>query len=272
MTITETKTNLLNKLGNHHMTEKIVVDNIELLIWNHIYKRNGYDKYPVIMREVDCHRGRADIVCAVIRKNILDYSTLKHLGVSLSQPAKAKILSWFDKRSPNSVEYISKVTGLVEKTVRRHLRDMLELGFVESNANGTWVLSKKFKLPDIEIWAFEVKLHNWKRAFYQALRYRGFSHHIIVVMPAEYSKIPVKNIELFREMNVGLMAIDQQGKLEFIEKPQREKPSSKRHHLYALGQIISEFCRLYPDYQHRKETRLVPQLKRFVCQGLFHIK
>jgi DNA-binding transcriptional ArsR family regulator len=267
----KTKTNLTNKSGYHYMTEKIVVDNLEELIWDAISKKSVY-KYPIIMREVDCHRGRADIVCAVMRKNNVDYSTLKHLGLSLSQPAKAKIFSWLDKSSPRSEEYISKVTGLVEKTIRRHLRDLLDLGLVGHDAIGKWTLGKNFKLPDIEVWAFEVKLHNWKRAFYQALRYRGFSHRITVVMPAENLKMPVKNIELFKEMNVGLMSIDQQGKLEFIKKPLREKPTSKRHYLYALGQVISEFCRLYPDYQYKSKTHFMPQLRRLFSQVLFHIQ
>lgn len=271
MITAEIKTNLTNKSSYHHMTEKIVVDNLEELIWDAIPKKNGCS-YPIIMREVDCHRGRADIVCAVIRKNNIDYSALKHLGVSLSQPAKAKILSWLDKRSPYSEEYISKVTGLVEKTIHKHLRELLEWGLVERDSAGKWILGRKFNLPDIEIWAFEVKLHNWKRAFYQALRYRGFSHYIIVVMPAENSKTPIKNIELFREMNVGLMSIDKQSKLKFIEKPLREKPSSKKHHLYALGQVISEFCRLYPDYQYKNGARFVPLIKRLIGQVPFHIK
>jgi len=271
MITTETKTSLTNKSGYRHMTEKIVVDNLEELIWDAIPKKSGYT-YPIIMREVDCHRGRADIVCAVIRKNNVDYSTLKHLGLSLSQPAKAEMLSWLDKIPPHSEEYISQVTGLVEKTIRKHLRELLELGLVERDSIGELFLGKNFKLPDIEIWAFEVKLHDWKRAFYQALRYRGFSHRIIVVMPAENLKIPTKNINLFREMNVGLMSIDQHGKLEFIEKPLREEPSSKKHYLYALGQVISEFCRLYPDYRYKSKAHAVPQLKGLFSQDLFHIR
>ena len=165
-----------------------------------------------------------------------------------------------------------QVTGLVTKTIRKHFRELLESGLVERDSTGNWILGKKFNLPDIEIWAFEVKLHNWKRAFYQALRYRGFSHYTTVLMPAENSKVPIRNMELFREMNVGFMAIDQEGKLEFIKKPLREEPSSKRHHLYALGQVISEFCRLYPDYQYESKAHFVPQLKRLFSQALFHIR
>ena len=151
------------------------------------------------------------------------------------------------------------------------MRGLIEAGLVDTTTSGLFRLAKSFALPNIEIWSFEVKLHDWKRAIYQALRYRGFSHRIIVVMPLESSKIPARNINLFREMNVGLMSIDQHGKLEFLEKPLREKPTSQKHYLYALGQIISEFCRLYPDYVYKSKAHFVPQFKRFVCQDLFHI-
>ena len=70
MITSETKTSLINKSGHHHMTEKIVVDNLEKLIWDAIPKQSGY-RYPIIMREVDCHRGRAEERGAQKRKLVV---------------------------------------------------------------------------------------------------------------------------------------------------------------------------------------------------------
>ena len=253
------------------VNEESLTELFASLVWDAIPRKNGC-KHPLVMREVDCNRGRADIVCAVSHDNNFDLHKASHLGIALSEFTKACILSWLNKSSLRTETYIQEMTGLGQKTIRKHLRGLIEAGLVDTTTSGLFRLAKSFALPNIEIWSFEVKLHDWKRAIYQALRYRGFSHRIIVVMPAGNSKIPTKNINLFREMNIGLMSIDQHGKLEFIEKPLREKPSSKKHYLYALGQVISEFCRLYPDYQYKSKAHAVPQLKGLFSQDLFHIR
>lgn len=252
-----------NQSRHSLMTERIVVNNFAEVVWNAIPKKNGC-KYPIIMHEVDCHRGRADVVCAVIRKNNFDFSKLELLGTSLSQPAKAKIISWLNKGFSSSEEYLCKVAGLGVKTVRKHLNELLQLRSVQRNTVGDWVLSKEFKLPDIEIWAFEVKLHNWKRAYYQALRYRGFSHYATVVMPSENLRKPTENIDMFHRMNIGLMAIDKRGEVEYINKPKKKEPTSRRHYLYALGQILVEYCRRYPALKHETNFGFVPFLRRLL--------
>lgn len=259
-----------NWSGSHPMTEAVVVSDFAEVVWDNI-PQNTVSKYPIVMREVDCHRGRADIVCAVIRKNKIDLSKLRYLGISLSQPAKANILSWLSKDSASTEEYVSEVTGLRVKTVRKHLKELLELGFVKRSASNGWVLSKEYKLPSIDIWSFEIKLRNWKRAYYQASRYRGFSHYTTVVMPLENVHTAVENIDMFDKMNIGLMAIDKQGKLEFIRKPRKCNPSSKKHHLYALGQIITEFCQSYPHYQYKRNFSFTLILRRIFGQILSHI-
>lgn len=247
--------------GNYPMTEAIVVSNFSDVVWANI-PQNTASKYPIVMREVDCNRGRADVVCAVIRKNNIDSLKLRHLGLSLSQPAKAHILSWLSKNKASTEEYLSEVTGLRVKTIRKHLNELLESGIVKHSVPNSWVFSKEYKLPQIDIWSFEVKLKNWKRACYQASRYRGFSHYTTVVMPQENVHTAIKNIDMFDKMNIGLMAIDKQSKLKFIKKPKRSNPTSKKHHLYALGKIIMKFCQSYPRYQHKRNFRFIPILRR----------
>ena len=104
-------TELIYDIGRHRMSEKVVVDNLEGLIWDIIPKKNG-DNYPVVMREVNCHRGIADIICATVNEKNSDYNTFKNLGLLLSQIAKANILSWMEKDSYVSEDDLSKFTGL----------------------------------------------------------------------------------------------------------------------------------------------------------------
>jgi len=104
------------------------------------------------------------------------------------------------------------------------------------------------------------------------LRYRGFAHYTNVVMPANRLRIPTQNIDIFNRMNIGLMAIDQHSNLQFIRKPKKEKPTSKKHHLYALGQMIAEFCRLYPGYEYKEDVGFVPFLRRLFGHVFYYIR
>ncbi len=143
--------------------------------------------------------------------------------------------------------------GLSIRTIRKHVRDLLKVGIIEKTSTNLLKLRKEFDIPKVEIWAFELKLNNWKRAFYQAQRYRGFSHNIVVVMPDKRLNAAKDNIESFLRINVGLASLSRNGDLEFISKPKKKRPSSKGHYLYSLGKILTEY--LESNSNTASETR-----------------
>lgn len=226
--------------------EESLADLFARLVWDAIPRKNGCN-YPLVMREVDCNRGRADIVCAVFRDSTFDLHKASQVGTALSELTKARILSWLNKSSPRTETYIQEMTGLRQKTIRKHLRGLIEAGLVDTTASGLLRLAKSFALPNIEIWSFEVKLVNWKRALYQALRYRGFSHNVVVVMPSERVAALKNNLMMFNAMNVGLVGINSNGQAKFLCRPKKGHPTSRELYLYGLGQVLPEFGRLYPN-------------------------
>lgn len=227
------------------------------VVWDAIPRKNG-GKYPLVMREVDCNRGRADIVCAVFHDNGTDVYKASHYGVALSQLTKARILSWLSKCSLSTETYIQEMTGLGQKTIRKHLRGLIEAGLVDTTARGLFRLAKSFALPNVEIWSFEVKLVNWKRALYQALRYRGFSHNVVVVMPSDRLGAPKSNLMMFKAMNVGLVGMSRNGEAKFLCRPRKGRPTSRELYLYGLGQVLSEFGRLYSNASPEVSQSLSP--------------
>lgn len=216
------------------------------VVWDVIPRKNG-SKYPLVMREVDCNRGRADIVCAVFHDNGMDTHNASGYAAALSQLTKARILSWLSKSSPGTETYIQEMTGLGQKTIRKHLRGLIEAGLVDTTARGLFRVAKSFALPNVEIWSFEVKLVNWRRALYQALRYRGFSHNVVVVMPSDRLRAPKSNLMMFNAMNVGLIGMNGNGEVKFLRTPRKARPTSRGLYLYGLGQVLSEFGRLYSN-------------------------
>lgn len=99
------------------------------------------------------------------------------------------------------------------------------------------------KLPEedlsgIHITAFEMKLSDWRKALSQAYRYRYFADRSIVVLPPGKAKLAKEELDLFRELEIGLWSFDAQtGAIQLIFTPKRIRPKSAIARERALGLI-----------------------------------
>lgn len=75
--------------------------------------------------------------------------------------------------------------------------------------------------------SFEFKLRNWRRAVYQAFRYRNFGNESYVILDYERSESAAENLEVFQKANVGLITIESNGKLTSWYVPKPQLPFSK---------------------------------------------
>ena len=226
--------------------EYSVAQLLQAVVWDAIPGKNGCP-YPLVMREFDGNRGRADVVCAVFQDQAIDMNGWKLLGEAFSEINRASILVRLHRSTTRHENYIQEALGLAKRSVRRHIHYLVDIGLVDRTPTGLLRLAKPYCLPKVEVWAFEVKLRNWRRAFYQALRYRGFSHNVVVVMPTDRLNAPRSNLSHFVTMNVGLAGIAEDGKIEFVSKPQSRSPLSKGHYLYGLGRILTQFTGSYAN-------------------------
>lgn len=72
--------------------------------------------------------------------------------------------------------------------------------------------------------AFEMKLSNWKRAIVQAYRYRSFAETSFVVLDNANIRPAIRNIELFKKAEIGLLSIDLDGNLINHYEPETNTP------------------------------------------------
>jgi len=123
---------------------------------------------------------------------------------------------------------------------------LLELQLVEELTAGRFVVGRNYTLPDIEICAFEFKLENWKRALYQATRYRSFSHRVFVVMPAATAVRAQEAASLFAALNVGLISHDADGESRRILPSRKRRPAAHHRFLGAVGLLLQRGVRFRP--------------------------
>lgn len=91
-----------------------------------------------------------------------------------------------------------------------------------------------FGIPDLviitpyETYSYEAKLSNWKRAIYQAFRYKAFSDKSFVILDSYKINPALNHLDQFIRSNVGLMDINDFGSIHTYYDPVPESPFSPR--------------------------------------------
>lgn len=72
--------------------------------------------------------------------------------------------------------------------------------------------------------AFEMKLHDWKRALTQAFRYAAFSHYAYVLMDDRFVGRALRFIDRFYKANIGLLSYSTSGDFFVHNRPLIRSP------------------------------------------------
>jgi hypothetical protein len=89
------------------------------------------------------------------------------------------------------------------------IADLVWIGWARgSQPDEFTALSLEKKLNRHNVFAFEGKIKDWRRALQQAFRYRYFADKAIVVMPHISSTAALKNLDAFRHACVGFWTFD----------------------------------------------------------------
>ncbi|MCE4048051.1 helix-turn-helix domain-containing protein [Bacillus sp. Au-Bac7] len=233
---------LLDKKQNNTSPYLDTITTIEdslVSFYHERYLLNEYNKKgEIILREVDCWQGRADIVTAKITG---EFKMTFDQAECISNLTNAQVLSLLHYNSPRTFQYIKSRLLLAEQTIKKSIRLLINSGIVSQTEKKSYILSKDFVLPKIEFNAFEAKLHNWKRALYQSTQYYGFAHYSWVVMPEKYIKPAVENIRYFESNGIGLLSIDEKGVKKYYVRAKKNQPNRKAFYLVGIGKFMMEF-------------------------------
>ena len=102
--------------------------------------------------------------------------------------------------------------------------------YYENEAKGLFgipdliITKKPVNNTEVKTIAFEMKLSKWKRALIQAFRYKAFAELSYVMMDNKKINPALKNIESFKNSNIGLLSIDIDGNVFIHYTPTKEIP------------------------------------------------
>lgn len=192
-----------------------------------------------MMDEVEGIHGRVDRMMVSLPSGVRPGKGRSQL---LQQETCCRIIVALRAKQPKTLERLALETGRSQETLRYSLARMEQEGLVRKHTTRGYVLGPKSNLPECEIWCFEGKLRDWKRALYQATRYRAFAHRSFVVMPEDHVPSAEGQTERFRLARVGLLAINDHGCLRVITRPRPQQPRSPVMFTMAKGRVLSSIA------------------------------
>jgi len=133
--------------------------------------------FTSIVREREFKTGIPDFLCSSSEQNLNLYNFVKNTKRDLRNCSR--ILAQLKNKAPRKISYISQQTNLNKSFIKNTLGEMLDYNLVKK-ANDCFTFDK-FKISDIDLWSFELKLNDWKGAIHQASRYSIFSNRSIVM-------------------------------------------------------------------------------------------
>lgn len=99
-----------------------------------------------------------------------------------------------------------------------------------------------FVTPNKKIlYAFEMKIKDWRKALAQAFRYKYYADSVFVVLPPSEAVKAKQSLHVFSAINVGLWAFDKEnGVIDRIYTPKKDKPKSTGAYNKALGLLAQQ--------------------------------
>ncbi|MBA3710516.1 MAG: hypothetical protein H0W83_17055 [Planctomycetes bacterium] len=91
---------------------------------------------------------------------------------------------------------------------RRIVRPLERIGAVCADAEGTVRVIDLDRIQRPELWAFELKLEDWKRCLFQTLVCRSYARRVTAVFPATKAKHIEAVAPSFAAHGIGVMLFD----------------------------------------------------------------
>lgn len=192
-----------------------------------------------MMEEVEGIHGRVDRMMVSLPSGARPEKARSEL---LQHETCCRIVVALRAKQPKPLDQLAVEVGRSPATVRYWASRMEQEGIVRRIIQHGYVLGPKANLPDCEIWCFEGKLRDWKRALYQATRYRAFAHRSFVVMPENAVWPAESQVHQFRLARVGLLALDSAGWIQMITSPRPQQPRSLIMHTMAKGRVLAHIA------------------------------
>lgn len=147
------------------------------------------------------------------------------------------VYSLLKKKAGRSKAYLYENVMAEKKSCNAAISELENAGIIFEKG-GLYYQSDMIDNTSTTIWAFELKLSDWKRAIFQCLQYQAYANYSVAVFPDSKFKVLNDNLHYFIDLNIGVLLfnpIDRKGKWLFYPRKSTGKMSEAR--AYVLLKI-----------------------------------
>ncbi len=189
-----------------------------------VFKRSMRGRNDLrLVSEFDAGNGIADLVVYCVVPDALKFAD----RLSKIEPRLA-VLATGDLPRELSSGQLAKTAGISARTARKLIGQMHQAEVLIKSATPGHV-RQIIPLSPVMEWAIavEVKLNSWRRAMYQASRYKDFADESWVVLDAEQSSSALVHLDIFRRFNIGLATLSDRSELRIAVRPRFQLPRNR---------------------------------------------
>ncbi|OOM81225.1 hypothetical protein [Clostridium sp. BL-8] len=215
-------------MNNYFKYEEALVDNFI----------KNLDSSEIIIKEMPIRWGNIDVVN--ISSNSLPFNI--NQCFCLSKPSNAKIFMKIKNKRPITFDTLFNGLGLSESTFNNSIHELLKINLIKEKDN-KYIRNVNFNFPNVTIYGYEAKLHNFNKAYFQATENRKYVDYSYLVFPNDIAeKIHKKySYELILK-SVGLIGVDTDKNTLYIraQKAKEIKSYMRLLHLVKSQTIRTE--------------------------------
>ena len=193
----------------------------------------GLGPFDAVHREVLCRQGQPDFIALRMRGAAPAIGAMAHVGL-----VGSSLLSLLKPAAPRTLDYLIRESGFSANSVRRSLVAMEACGLAQETPTGSYTLGDSASGLDAEIWAFELKLNDTRRAVFQAQQARAYAERVFIVAPPGRVQRFARFQKTMARWGIGLASYDPLVGLFAVSSRARKRRSlSLQHRLYVISRV-----------------------------------
>ncbi|MCD6502063.1 hypothetical protein J7L01_05630, partial [bacterium] len=136
--------------------------------------------------------------------------------------------------------YIIEHSEFSEKSIRQTLKELLNTGHIAITKTGAYYLGESYNFAKTELWAFELKLDNPKRAVFQAQQCRAYADRVIIVVPPGQESNYKRFNQTMNRWHIGLATFEPNNMVfKIIRRGRASREYKQQHRIYTMFQMES---------------------------------
>lgn len=194
------------------------------------------EAFDRVAAEVDFSQGRPDFVGVKGAKQKKRTLPGLYAGTRIPVSHIARVLTVLERDQTIALADLAQATAVTLPRIRRIVQPLERIGAICADGEDTVRVVNLDRIERPELWAFELKLDDWKRCLFQTLVCRSYATRVTAVFPATKAKHITQVAPNFALHGVGVMLFD----LE-TRKPKPLVPTEKRKPMSAYHAWMSCF-------------------------------